>query len=297
MADENNKSDVWKNAESIPRYDIGDMSRLFGIHPQSLRFYEKSNLISPMRTENSNRRKYANYDMYQIALRMQYKNIGFSGKETERLLHFCDEGQLKEELIACSTRLEEEKRLLWIKEEGIRRLCEALDRITMVEHHCVFRKRPVIRRYPHHTNGVYDESKAAIEARRLMMETMPLSFYLFEFPNTVDKLKSGYSWYTALEERYAKLTVFSEIKGEEILPEENCLYTIFSITGGDDAVNIGYLKYAFDFIEMNQWRVTGPIYGSAIANTTREGQIKRYLEAWIPVEDKATLTVESDSNK
>lgn len=62
-------------SQSIPMYTIGDLARMYEIHPQILRFFDKKELIKPTRQGDGERRKYSFYELYRIALRKQHKII------------------------------------------------------------------------------------------------------------------------------------------------------------------------------------------------------------------------------
>ena len=62
-------------------FKIGDITRLFGVGPDSIRYYEKMGLIHPTRDENSNYRMYSLEDIRQIMVVRELLSLEFSTEE------------------------------------------------------------------------------------------------------------------------------------------------------------------------------------------------------------------------
>lgn len=62
-------------------FKIGEITRLFGVGPDSIRYYEKMGLISPTRDENSNYRLYSLEDIRQIMVVRELLSLEFSTEE------------------------------------------------------------------------------------------------------------------------------------------------------------------------------------------------------------------------
>lgn len=67
-------------------YNIGTISRKFGISRTTLLYYEKKKLVVPARRFPSNYRTYSIADCEKLALIRTYRNVGLSLDEISRLL-------------------------------------------------------------------------------------------------------------------------------------------------------------------------------------------------------------------
>lgn len=273
-------------SQTMPRYKIGELARTYGIHPQTLRYFDMEGLIQPSRNSETGERYYSNFDMYRITLRMQYRNLGCSVQDTNRIFQGCNLDGMHDVLEQCEIRISEERRLMEIKERGLRRLRERLAKISTHQGHCFFEKRPAMWQHIHMINGTLAKSDDARDARQMLLNSMPLCFYSFSFePTQLGEDPNSYLWNIAAEEKDAILLGFDQIPTAQYVPEEYCVYTIFSIKG-DAPVNRQSLDVAMDFLKRNYLEVNGTIYGTAIIEMSgANSESVRYFEAWIPVCD------------
>ncbi|MBE8168219.1 MAG: Zn(2+)-responsive transcriptional regulator [Shewanella sp.] len=67
-------------------YRIGELSSLFGLKTDTLRYYEKHGLLSPSERTESGYRMYTEQDAIQLKFILRAKNVGFTLNEIEELL-------------------------------------------------------------------------------------------------------------------------------------------------------------------------------------------------------------------
>ena len=273
-------------SQTVPRYKVGELARTYGIHPQTLRYFDQKGLIQPSRNIDTGQRYYSNFDMQRITLRMQYRNLGCSVQETNRIFQGCDLAEMDEVLGQCEVRMAEERRLLEIKERGLRRLQERLAKISTHQGRYFYEKRPAMWQHTHMINGALVKSDDAIEVRKLLLDTLPLCFYSFAFePTPPAEDPNSYLWNIAAEESDAALLGFDQVPTAQYVPQEHCVYTIFSIKG-EAPVSRQNLDDAMDFLARNHLAVNGTIYGTAIIELGgTDSENTRYFEVWIPVCD------------
>ena len=285
-SEERNKAADSLASQTVPRYKVGELARTYGIHPQTLRYFDQRGLVQPTRNRETGQRYYSNFDMQRITLRMQYRNLGCSVEETNRIFQGCELAEMDEVLDQCETRMAEECRLLEIKERGLCRLRERLNKIRTHQGRYFFEKRPAMWQHIHMVNGTLVKREDATEVRQLLLDTMPLSFYSFAFePTPPAEDPNSYLWNIAAEEADAALLGFNRIPTAEYVPGEHCVYTIFSIKG-EAPVSRRSLDAAMDFLAHNRLEVSGTIYGTAIIELGgSDAENTRYFEVWIPVRD------------
>jgi MerR family transcriptional regulator/heat shock protein HspR len=114
------ESDVSKRQEAV--YIISVAAELAGVHPQTLRIYERKGLITPYRTPGGTRR-YSNADLERLTLIQELTNEGVNLEGVRRILNLESEN---ERLRSQVTRL---RRLL---EESDARFSGGSDRRTVV---------------------------------------------------------------------------------------------------------------------------------------------------------------------
>lgn len=273
-------------SQSTPLYTIGELAKAYGIHPQTLRYFDKQDLINPARAGEGERRKYSFYELYRIALRKQYKNMGISVKETQNIFHNYSLEKYAKIIDECEQKSKAQILRLEIEKRGIERIKSGINKIPLCLGRCAFDTRPGMWRVPHIVNRKFVQAPQSIAARKILLDSAPLSYYSFVLDaDDADNESLSYKWDVAAAENDASLIGLDKIPGAIFIPPEICLYTIFTING-TDAINIKHLKYAFHFINLLGKNPCGKIYGNTLFEFTEEsGETVRYFEAWIPIKN------------
>ena len=66
-------------------FKIGELSKLFDIGVDSIRYYEKVGILNPIRNEENNYRLYTVEDVRKLTMIRELLNLNFS---TEQIKHF-----------------------------------------------------------------------------------------------------------------------------------------------------------------------------------------------------------------
>lgn len=89
--------------ENKNTFRIGELSRLFGIGVDSIRYYEKVGLLHPVRDPNNNYRLYTMDDVRRMTLIRELLNLNFS---TEQVREFCTDLNLDNTLRLLNSEME-----------------------------------------------------------------------------------------------------------------------------------------------------------------------------------------------
>lgn len=68
-------------------YRIGEVSKLLGLPVETIRYYEKEQIIAPKRQENSDYRTYETWDIFFLMECMRYRSFDISLKDISKMLH------------------------------------------------------------------------------------------------------------------------------------------------------------------------------------------------------------------
>ena len=268
-------------------YSVGEVSKLLGIPKQTIRYYDNEGVVVPKKNPITGERSYSTYDAYKITIRKQYRNLGLSVNETEKIFNEYDKEKIIDTLDDCEKKLREEKRKLEIYIEGVNNLKEKIKRVNAYLNKCYLMKRPSMYRHIHMIDNEFTRDENSIKSRIMAMETMPLSTYSFKLEFNEEREEYlDLKWDLAIESKYGDLTTFKNLNSTYFVEEEDCIYTIFEVKEKFN-VTIDSLNYAKRYIEMNDMKMYGTIYGNSIFSDKDkiEGQ-RRYFEAWIPVKNK-----------
>ena len=65
---------------------IGEISKILGLKPETIRYYEKERIVSPQRKKNGTFREYNIWDFFDLMECRRFREMNFSIKEVKRLL-------------------------------------------------------------------------------------------------------------------------------------------------------------------------------------------------------------------
>ena len=121
---------------------IGELAALFNISNDTLRFYEKNNILKPSQRSANGYRLYSNDDKEKLAFVLQAKSVGFSLIEISELLFIdvnknnktCNDAKaiVNRKLQQVQAKLAELARL----EEALKSLADSCNGGTMSATHC-----------------------------------------------------------------------------------------------------------------------------------------------------------------
>ncbi|MDF2927006.1 MAG: helix-turn-helix transcriptional regulator, MerR family [Paenibacillaceae bacterium] len=273
-------------------YRIGEIANMLGMHPQTIRYYDKVGIVLPSEKKQKNERLYASYDVYKIMVRKQYQNMGFSIEETEKIFNENDLEQLAGNL---SEKIEETERELQKKQfclEGMKQFKELVESIPVFYKRCFHRVLPGRWHHLHLREDILENSDNGTLARKIAMEAMPLCRHTLAIKQSdIETKPNPVSTYCDLtmDAPSAEFFGFDQIPTSFYVEPRACIYTIFKVDSYD-TVKWSYLDYAEQFMADNRLELNGDVQLVTIANALQAGgghkERYRYFEAWIPFRDK-----------
>lgn len=74
------------------QYSITETSKITGISPSAIRFYEKKGLLLPIGRKSSGVRYFSEDDIERLTFITELKSAGLSIADIQECFHFCDKG-------------------------------------------------------------------------------------------------------------------------------------------------------------------------------------------------------------
>ena len=111
------------------KYKIGELAKIFNITKEGIRYYEKAEILEPVRDEENGYRYYSLFDFQKLAAVKKFQNINFSLEEIKDVY-----SSQKEDLLKIYERkLKEIKNEVYIKEKITEIVTEQIEIIKNVE--------------------------------------------------------------------------------------------------------------------------------------------------------------------
>jgi len=267
------------------RYTISQISRLTPLSPSGIRFYERAGVISPTRSKNG---KYRDFSMQELQLLLnckQYRDCGFSMKESLELLNNSAVQDVKEQLTLQCKKLEQmvtEKQLLL---ELLKRKTREID-CLFDEQPCVeLTTLPAVYRFKLWQPGAQEGSFTPYDEVLRWLELGPLTVSSLLIPQESFLHGSGdlqADWGLAIEASYVERLKRPTEAFSEYHPQAECVQTFVKINV-DMSIPAAELEPARKFLAENYLQVNGPVFTRLFNLTNYNEKLTRIDELRIPV--------------
>lgn len=268
------------------RYKIGDVSRILGISPDLIRYYEEKGVVSPHKDPYNNYRYYDTWDINYLIDCLWYKNFGFGIEQVAHMVNDCTYDMLLDNIEEKAEEILDDIRLQELLLQRIRRYIERLVNTKNYIGRCDLRQSAEFVRYINRHNTRYDNQAELHGLAREWLKYMPFTRRYFEVPEdgilgNVD----NYMWGFSLGAQYVdefRVTVKPPV--ERMYPRL-CVHSAFK-SRGKDQFSARHLDFLMEYAEANGLTVSGNAFGNLACSVIEDGQVTGYFEVWLPVEEK-----------
>lgn len=262
-------------------YTIGQVAKFLGVSRDTLKFYEKKELLNPKQSSENGYRKYNHFDIYDITTVNFYREIDIEIKKIQELRNSKSiegiQSLLEEKEQEVLEKIEYNK-LLLKKLQIVKEDCEKIKKYLGV--YTVKEMKPIEIKgeMEHYTS--YDEYDTLKESTDRLKKAVILT----SLRRVIRFNDEG-----MLEDKFIivrKVKDFDKAIEGEILSHPKCLYTIVEdgrwSTGGkntDHIVEASIRKVAKE----KGYELLGLVYINLLLTTYEEGLERVFLEMYIPI--------------
>jgi DNA-binding transcriptional MerR regulator len=268
------------------KYKIGDVSRILGISPDLLRYYEKKGIVHPVKDAHNDYRYYEPWDINFLMDCIWYKSFQFSLDQVHQIITESTAEEVAETLDQKVVELRAQIRRNELLVRRAREHRADLGRLKNQLGQCVLRDSPEIVRYIHRYNDIYDNSEALQALSQQWLEYMPFTHRCFEMPVEDISGKKGegrFSWGFSLTPDYVRELGVKVEPPVVRLDSQPCVYTVFT-SAGKGHFSPRKLEYVVDFAREQGLKLKGDARGNLLASVLEEGQLTGFFEVWVPYE-------------
>lgn len=278
----------------MKKYKIGTASRQAGVSPQTLRYYEKENLITSYKDETGSTRYYGSKHFKQLFNIRRYYKLGFSENDVRRLL---DSESLTEMEAAFAARQADAFAELELARQRVHALQAQMDDFALIRKLLgqveVCENPPLSFLITRDATGNLLESPEIAEvharwiksAHRLRMAgVIPEAVFLSD--------PDGFSRHYGYCVETAALTDMGTGAGDHCIlhmQPRRCLHTVCALTGNHLSFR-SLLPQVYAFLRETGMQVAGDPFGRCLAvvgesHNWKQKRLPRaaYYEYWIPV--------------
>lgn len=266
---------------------IGEVSKLFDISTETLRFYESEKIIEPKRDSDSNYRIYSTWDILHLMECIKYRNLGMSLKDIANLIHceninfFIDHLRKQDNALLDNIRYEQ------LLHSHISEYIDTLDTAPFNLGNFWFRKLPDQYCYTFLTshNDDYEDISAENRIFSSWSSNLHLLDMALHIPRKyiISSIKpENESWSYVIKRDYAEILDLPMDKTITKLPSAMNLCTIADM-GEKGNLDFTMLKNVFDYIKKHNLTIKGDLLGKVFIRFHERNTYHRYMEIQIPV--------------
>ncbi|MEL7563677.1 MAG: MerR family transcriptional regulator [Dehalobacterium sp.] len=269
-------------------YKIGDISKKLNMPVETIRYYERKNIVNPGHMENGKYRLYETWDIFRLMQCMIYKSYKMSLKE---VTYHMNEGSLQDFLDVLSSKEQEFLSSIEWNTLMIEEIRERKEKLSMLqfnignfwilkipERYCLY--------YCSSNGDSYNDLNPDIKLFEEWIRYFPFVKTCFSLSRSnLSKNSNIIKWGLEIEINMAKQLKLSTDDTIETLPELMCISTIID-TGERGKLTFELLKPAIAYAVNNGFEIDDEIWGRLLIRTHEKGKFSRYFEILIPFKEK-----------
>ncbi|MEK4061433.1 MULTISPECIES: MerR family transcriptional regulator [unclassified Paenibacillus] len=267
------------------KYSIGEFASILGITADTLRLYEKHDIVRPMKDHHNNYRYFDDLDARNLLSSRWYRSMQIPLQDVAELINDAPSEQVVESIAAAQLQLEAEIRRSTMLLNKINEIHKELKVIGHSFYKCRIKHLPGIYRIQQTNKNHLLQKDCLKRTVQAWMELLPFTFYSFRIENTENIYGSAeldYSWGLALlEDDQEKLEVGLN-ESVEYLQPATCISSVIA-TSCEEYIERSAFQFMLDYAEEHRYAITGDIIGKILFTERRSGTNKTYLEINIPI--------------
>ncbi|MFD3259095.1 MerR family transcriptional regulator [Paenibacillus lentus] len=267
------------------KYSIGEFASIVGVSPDTLRLYEKHDIIRPIKNNQNNYRFFNDLDARDLLMSRWYRSMQIPLYEVASLMKEASSDEIVDKVNEAQQLLEAEIQRSAMLLNKMKEIHEELGQIRGSMYQCQIRQLPGRYRIKQtYKNDLLKQEELKYVVQD-WMEKLPYTYYSFRMENkdqTIGYDVMDYSWgLTLLEEDSLRLNVAMN-DSVEYLPPETCVSAVI-VRSQEEYISSESFRFMLDYIEEHGYSIVGDITGKILLNEKLGEHSRTYLEIYIPI--------------
>lgn len=267
-------------------YSIGEFAALMGVTMDTLRLYEKHNIIKPIKDDRNHYRYFNDLDARALLQSRLYRSMEIPLSDVAALIGNSSLRDLIEQTEKTQLKLEEEIRR---KSRLLRRLQEITADYKRAEasiNQCQIKNMPGIYRIRQTEQNNLLHNGLLKNSVSQWMDKLPYAFRSFVITSQeflAQKMNLSHSWGLALSERDFHDFGMEMSENVEYYGPKTCVSSIILSPPREELLGRDALQIMTDYLKENNHAIAGDIIGKLILSESGADKNKSYLEINIPI--------------
>ncbi|GGH31032.1 MerR family transcriptional regulator [Paenibacillus segetis] len=266
------------------QYSIGEFAAITGVSTDTLRLYEKQDIITPTKNCNNNYRYYTDLDARNVLMSRWYRSMNIPLYQVSTLMNGGTSNQVIDRISASKLHLEEQIRKYTMLLAKMNEIHEELQSIESRLCQCQLKQIPGRYRIKQTDQNYLLRERDLRDPVNEWMDLLPYTFFSFriEHRDVMTDTAFRHSWGVCLTEEDA-LKLQAEIPDEvEYFPPALCLSSVI-YTSPQAPFSMKSFAFMLDEIASRGLQITGDITGKILLSEHVEMNSSTYLEVNIPI--------------
>lgn len=263
-------------------YTIGELAKILGITAETIRYYERKNIITPIHDKDSGYRYYTTWDLHMLIRARCYLGFGFTIDETAHILQ--------------QNSLEDIDHILQKQEDIIQkniiyqmnllkklRINRSLINSSHEDNNFSIQMSPSLYRINTQTCYTLNLTKQEQTELNQFSQHTPFIFSTALFPQShIERGNTEFYFGIGIEEQFANLFDIQESEYIHYHPSKQCLYMCIP-SRSSQILTYQVLQPAFDYMKENNLQLDGDIITQIVSMWKPEEEYFNWHNVWIPI--------------
>lgn len=272
------------------KYSIGEFASILGVTADTLRLYEKHDIVRPMKDQHNNYRYFSDLDARNLLSSRWYRSMQIPLQDVAGLINDAPAEQVIQSIAGARQQLEEEIRRSVMLLDKINEIHAELERIGEALYACRIREVPGMYRIQQTDKNQLLQKECLKRTVQAWMELLPFTFYSFRIENPESVLGTAeleYSWGLALMETDQRKLEVGVNESMEYIGPSTCITAVIA-SSYEKELGRESFQFMLDYAEAEGLAITGDIRGKILFTERVSRRNQTYLEIDIPLENNFT---------
>lgn len=266
------------------KYKAKEVSRITGIPVDTLRYFEKTGVISPKIDKNNNYRYYSAWDINFLFEYLNYRKMEYSSKDLVQYIHHAS---LQEQL----DMMEKQRDFFRSKMDQYQMLYDQttnhLNAISSIEGNLgkiEFRTMPEYKCILYRQNYYFYNAKTASKEFEHWLKCIGLTDNVVIIPKEIMESQGDnkYFWGLMLRKDWYEKLAMQDNENTRTINSTLCIKTLIEAKG-EGTFHYHLLDHAKEFIKEHGFALSGDPYGILLTRSHDDGRIHRYIDFYLPI--------------
>ncbi|WP_068784977.1 MerR family transcriptional regulator [Paenibacillus phocaensis] len=269
------------------KYYIGEFSSLLGITRDTLRLYEKHDIVKPVKDRRNSYRYFNDLDARDLLMSRWYRSLQIPLQDVAGLIRNASLGDILDKLESSKQELEEEIRKSTMLLHKLGELSREIQSLERRLYQCRVVNRPGLYRLKQTDKNDLLNTKGLEGTINALMEVLPYSFYCFRIER--DSIESegdslDFSWGLSISEDEVSQLGIELDEHLEYIPPSRCVSSVILSPQSEDFTKES-LRFMLEYMAEQRYTISGAATGRLMLTENHIGTKRSFLEIQIPIEE------------